>query len=268
MLITTSKPVAEGILTIEVEKAVKTNIDYTSNQMKNFKKLTTGMRATVDEEDVKTTKEIKLTEPKTEVLFEISQKELTTAVKNKNIGIRIILNTSDTTKALYKNPTFKIKLPSYIEKCNLNSYDIVMGDGLKIKSAKTATENGQIVINVELEGAQTEYATNAQYVGAVIDINVDLTTKTLTPVFSTRYFPRRQTSSIVRPVRFLINCSDDGCLTSLSKYTSTLVIVFPLICGSKVFLTCSTSGNSGMDIPPIWSVPSFSPRQHRQLAAH
>lgn len=181
LLITTSKPVAEGILTIEVEKAVKTNIDYTSNQMKNFKKLTTGMRATVDEEDVKTTKEIKLTEPKTEVLFEISQKELTTAVKNKNIGIRIILNTSDTTKALYKNPTFKIKLPSYIEKCNLNSYDIVMGDGLKIKSAKTATENGQIVINVELEGAQTEYATNAQYVGAVIDINVDLTTKTLTP---------------------------------------------------------------------------------------
>ena len=64
MLITTNKPVAEGILTIEVEKAVKTNIDYTSNQMKNFKKLTTGMRATVDEEDVKTTKEIKLTEPK------------------------------------------------------------------------------------------------------------------------------------------------------------------------------------------------------------
>lgn len=181
MLITTSKPVAEGILTIEVEKAVKTNIDYTSNQMKNFKKLTTGMRATVDEEDVKTTKEITLTEPKTEVLFGISQKELTTAVKNKNIGIRIILNTSDTTKALYKNPTFKIKLPSYIEKCNLNSYDIVMGDGLKIKSAKTATENGQIVINVELEGTQTEYATNAQYVGAVIDINVDLTTKTLTP---------------------------------------------------------------------------------------
>lgn len=93
------------------------------------------MRATVDEEDVKTTKEITLTEPK-QVLFGISQKELTTAVKNKNIGIRIILNTSDTTKALYKNPTFKIKLPSYIEKCNLNSYDIVMGDGLKIKVQK------------------------------------------------------------------------------------------------------------------------------------
>lgn len=34
---------------------------------------------------------------------------------------------------------------------------------------------------MELEGTQTEYATNAQYVGAVIDINVDLTTKTLTP---------------------------------------------------------------------------------------
>lgn len=181
LLITTSKPVAEGILTIEVEKAVKTNIDYTSKQMKNFKKLTTGITAKVNEEKINQTKEITLTEPKTEVIFGTLQTELTTVVENKDIDLRIILNTTDETKALYKNPTFKIKLPKYIEKCNLNSYDIVMGDGLKIKSAKTATENGQIVINIELEGTQTEYATNSQYLGAVIDVNVNLTAKTLTP---------------------------------------------------------------------------------------
>lgn len=181
LLITTSKPVEAGILEIEIEKAVKTNIDYTSNQIKNFKKLTTGITAKVNAEKVNQTKEITLTEPKTEVLLGISQKELTTVVENKDIDLRIMLNTSDVTKALYKNPTFKIKLPSYIEKCNLNSYDIVMGDGLKIKSAKTVTENGQIVINIELEGTQTEYATNAQYKGPIIALMTNMTTNPLTP---------------------------------------------------------------------------------------
>ena len=62
------------------------------------------MRATVDEEDVKNNKKkITLTEPKTEVLFGISQKELTTAVKNKNIGIRNNIKTPlIQQKALYK----------------------------------------------------------------------------------------------------------------------------------------------------------------------
>ena len=181
LLITTSKPVTEGMVIIEVEKAVKDEIGYTANQMKSFKKLTTGITAQENEEEINETSEIILTEPKTEVILGISQKELTTVVENKDIDLRIILNTSDVTKALYKNPIFKIKLPSYIEKCNLNRYDIVMGDGLKIKTAKTAKENGQIVINIELEGTQTEYAIDAQYIGTVIDINVDLTAKTLTP---------------------------------------------------------------------------------------
>jgi len=181
LLITTSKPVTEGMVIIEIEKAVKDEIGYTLNQIKDFKKLTTGITVQENEQEINETSEIILTEPKTEVILGISQKELTTVVENKDIDLRIILNTSDVTKALYKNPTFKIKLPSYIEKCNLNRYDIVMGDGLKIKSAKTAKENGQIVINIELEGTQTEYVIDAQYIGTVIDINVDLTAKTLTP---------------------------------------------------------------------------------------
>lgn len=181
LLITTSKPVAEGILTIEVEKAVKTNVDYTSNQMKNFKKLTTGITAKVDEKEINATKEITLTEPKSEVLFEVNKEELTTVVENENVELRMVLNISDTTKALYKNPTFKIKLPSYISKCDLNSYDILMGNGLKIKSAKTATENGQIVINVELEGTQTEYLIDAQYKGSIITLMTNIKVDPLTP---------------------------------------------------------------------------------------
>ena len=186
LLITTSKPVAEGILTIEVKKAVKANIDYTSNQIKSFKKLTTGIKAIVDKEEVKTTKEITLTEPKSEVVLELNRKELTTVVENKNIELRMVLNTSDITKALYKNPTFKIKLPSYIEECNLNSSDIVMGNGLKIKSKKISKENGQIVINVELEGTQTEYTTNAQYIGTIVMLTLDIKVNPLTTTNSSK----------------------------------------------------------------------------------
>ena len=52
---------------------------------------------------------------------------------------------------------------------------------LKIKSSKVAEEKGRKVINVEIEGTQTEYALNADYKGAIVVLNTDLTLDTLTP---------------------------------------------------------------------------------------
>ena len=178
LLITTSKPVAEGKLVVEVEKAIK---DGSNNIMKTLKSLIVSLRAQVNGKDVKISKGIKLTEPKTVIDVTVSKKDLTTVVENKNVEIRAILDTSTIENALYKNPTLKIKLPTYIEKVNINNSDIVMGNGLKIKSVKTANEAGQVVINVELEGNQTEYTIGAQYKGAIVVLNTNLTTKTLTP---------------------------------------------------------------------------------------
>ena len=171
--IVTSKPILEGKISVTIEKAIKTDINYTEQQLKNFKKLVTKLN------DV--TNEISLTEPESVVSVEVNKTDLTTVVENKNVEIRAILDTSNLNNALYENPTFNIKLPNYIAKFKLNSYDILMANGLKIKSVKSVEENGQVVIKVQLEGKQTEYTIDAQYKGTIVILNMDITAKTLTP---------------------------------------------------------------------------------------
>ena len=171
--IVTSKPIFEGKISVAIEKAIKTDIGYTKQQVKNFKKLATKLN------DI--TNEISLTEPESVVSVEVNKTDLTTAIENKNVEIRAILDTSNLNNALYENPTFNIKLPNYIAKFKLNSYDILMANGLKIKSVKPVEENGQVVIKIQLEGKQTEYTIDAQYKGTIVILNTDITTKTLTP---------------------------------------------------------------------------------------
>ena len=171
--IVTSKPILEGKISVTIEKAIKTDINYTEQQLKTFKKLVTKLN------DV--TNEISLTEPESIVSVEVNKTDLTTVVENKNVEIRAILDTSNLNNALYENPTFNIKLPKYIAKFKLNSYDILMANGLKIKSVKPVEENGQVVVKVQLEGKQTEYTIDAQYKGTIVILNMDITAKTLTP---------------------------------------------------------------------------------------
>lgn len=83
MTMVTSKPISEGQLTIDLEKAIKENIDYTKQQVQKFKKLVVQLNNTV--------KEISLTEPKTVIDVEISKPDLTTVVENENVEIRAIL---------------------------------------------------------------------------------------------------------------------------------------------------------------------------------
>ena len=125
--------------------------------------------------------ETELKEPETKVELEISKPNLTTVLTNENVEIRAVLDTSSVYNGLFKNPTLKIKLPSYIKKINLKGTNILLGNGLKLKDAKLVAEDGQAVIVAELEGNQTEYAINAEYKGAIIVFNTDLTTDTLTP---------------------------------------------------------------------------------------
>ena len=181
LLVITSKPVAPGRIIMEVEKAIKTSIYYTKDQFKTFKNLNVSLNTNVDGKEVSISKDITLNEPKTVIDVTVSKNELTTVIENKNVEIRAILDTSTTNNALYKNPTLKIKLPSYIESININDYDILMGNGLKITSVKPEKESGQIVINVKLEGNQTEYTIDAQYKGAIVMIDTNLTANTLTP---------------------------------------------------------------------------------------
>lgn len=178
LTIATSKPITEGQLIINIEKAIKTNIDYSKEQFKTFTKICTEMSANNE----KISKEILLKEPTSVASMEINKKDLTTVVKNENVEIKVTLDTSKESRALYKNPTIEVELPSYISNVKLNSCNILMGNGLKIKGEPTiTTKNGAPVIKVTLEGNQTEYTIDAQYKGTIIILDTDLTVKTLTP---------------------------------------------------------------------------------------
>lgn len=205
-------PIGEGKLVIYIEKAFKTNQDYTLDQMKTFTSMKAGVSCTSTYLDSKqdgthytdtasATLNIPLTEAKSVVELSVNKKDLSTVVKNENVEIRATLDTSSTSNALYTNPTLKIKLPSYIKKVDLKSSNILMANGLKLKDPTITTENGAQVINVVLEGTQTEYTIDAEYKGTIVILNTDLTVDTLTPSNSNKIvmdFTNANTATITK----------------------------------------------------------------------
>lgn len=179
--ITTTAPITEGQIEIDVIKALKGDIGYSKEQMQDFVKLSAELQGKTNTTTFEATTQTLLKEPETKVELEISKTDLTTVLENENVEIRAILDTSSVYNALFKNPTLKIAFPANVEKVTLNSTNLVLNNGLKVKSAKVATENGRQVINVELEGTQTEYAIDAEYKGAIVILNTDIAVSTLTP---------------------------------------------------------------------------------------
>ena len=177
--ITTTAPITEGQFEVNVIKALKGNIDYSKDQMKDFKTLKAKLEGHTDITTTNVEKEIVLKEPETKIDLEVNKKELTTVVTNENVEIRAVLDTSSVYNALYKDTVLKITLPSDIKDVKLKGTNILLANGLKLKSAKVTDEDGHKVINVVIEGTQTKYAINAEYKGAIVVLNTDLTLDTL-----------------------------------------------------------------------------------------
>ena len=181
LVITTSAPITEGQIEINIVKALKGNMGYSKDQMKTFEKIKVDLEGKTNTTTFTAWRQILLKEPETKVELSISKKDLTTVVTNENIEIRAVLDTSSEYNALFNNPTLEITLPSYIKDVNLKSSDILLANGLKIKDTDVTEKSGHKVITIVLEGNQTEYAIDAEYKGAIIVLNTDLTTDTLTP---------------------------------------------------------------------------------------
>lgn len=194
VILTTTKPITEGILPITIEK-VLTIQNYEKEQLESFSKITLGVinqnktmqniKSIEDTESMKKTS-ISLTEPvsKAEIAIIEGKENLSTVVPNKDVQIRIVLDTSSTENALYKNPTFEIELPEQVENIEIKDVNLFLEKELKLKTAKVITKNGKKVIQITLEGTQTKYLneqirkTNQKNVitkGANIILNTDIT---------------------------------------------------------------------------------------------
>ena len=190
--IKTSKPVEVGNLEINILKAITENQEYSKNQMKDFNKIKLGLINLSNEGNKNKSQEsetsettISLAEPVSSAQISISEESqnLLTTAKNENVEMRVVLNTSNTKYALYKNPTLEIELPSQIEEINIKDVKLLLDDELKIANKQVITRNNKKVIQITLEGTQTNYLTqveentakNVINKGANIIINADIT---------------------------------------------------------------------------------------------
>lgn len=185
--IQTSTPVETGKLEIEHEKLLKGKTDYSKKQVENFKTLELSAKVQAYEgENIitenKAKKEITLIAPTTKIKTESNNQNLSTVVTNENVELRVVLKTNDITCDLYKNPTLQIVLPNYIKQINIKDINLLFDDELTIKEYNTyINQNGNIVINVTLQGEQTKYNGDEISTGANLIINADITLKNLTP---------------------------------------------------------------------------------------
>ena len=173
----TSKPIVEGKIEINITKAIAKNIDYSKEQMKEFKTIETSVIGNTIENSTEKTAKINMIEPSTKATISINKEQLSTVTENNNVEIRATLDTSSTYNSLFKDPTLKIELPEVVENVEVNSIKALYNDELKIKEATLSEENGKKVINIGMEGTQTEYSTeNADIKGTsiIIDTNLQL----------------------------------------------------------------------------------------------
>lgn len=180
----TSAPITEGTLVIYVEKAVKGQIGYNKEEMKDFEEISTSILGKTELAEQEKQGTIKLIEPVSKAELTISKQNLSTVTVNENVEIRTILDTSSIKNSLFKNPTVKLVFPEYFTKIEVADAKLLFEDELKLKENKWSTENGKRILTLTFEGIQTKYSSEATTKGATISIVADITLNTLTPAKS------------------------------------------------------------------------------------
>lgn len=183
--IKTSNPVAEGKLNIHVNKMIVPD-GLSFSDISNIARLETiavlsGSNDGDVVEERQSSQTMKLEDPVTISGLGMSKTILSAAQVN-DVVFTITLKTDDLKYNLYKNPVFKIEIPSYIKEVNVSSIELINGNGLEIvgfEGVKT-NSNGSKTIEIELTGDQNTYGTDTK-----ISINAALEVEQFIPDIET-----------------------------------------------------------------------------------
>lgn len=175
--ITTTKPITEGQLEINIVKAIKGDIDYSKEQVETFSKMKMGVEGKTDTTTVNVWKQTLLREPELKAELQIDKRDWTTAMKNENIEIKAVLDTSNKYNDLFRNPVIQIEFPNVVEKIEVKNIKLLYTDEIKIKEAKLNNVNGKYVLNLVTEGIQTTYNIGEAVKGINIVINANIILK-------------------------------------------------------------------------------------------
>lgn len=192
----TSKLQKEGNLYIEVEKAIKSEINIDKETIKqinqiqetiqvtNYKEQTTETEETTQTTSLSGTKQTitgttNLTEITSKAELQVSTQNLSTVVTNQNIELKAILEADTLDDALYTNPILKIAMPSQVENVEIQSAEILFTN--ELHNLNVAYNAQTKTIDLSLEGIQTEYNLGAMIKGPTIRIVANITTQKLIP---------------------------------------------------------------------------------------
>lgn len=173
--IKTSKPISEGKLILDITKTISSKIDYSREQVETFHSLKSYLSGKTELLEMNSSDEIQLEEPvtKAEVKFNSDGNalDLSTTKEYENLEMRIVLDTSDTSNALYQNPSFEIRFPTVIKNIKLNDIKLINENNLKLEDKNIDKSNGEVVLKIKLKGTQTDYNVGDALKGTNIIIN-------------------------------------------------------------------------------------------------
>ena len=178
--IETTKPQAEGILTFNINKAIKATTSLNRATITSIQRMDAIVSGNIVSADMVTemnakTETTKLNETSTKAELYINNTNLTTTAKNENVEIKAILTSNDYTCDLYSNPTLQITLPSEIETLEIKTINLLYNENIQISTYDVITDaNGNKVIRINMQGEQTEFVTDISK-GINVVINTDIT---------------------------------------------------------------------------------------------
>lgn len=177
--ILTSKPKTEGRLKLINTKAIKSNLPYSSEDLKNFGKLLIQQETEASGQKSQSENTINLEETITKATISINKYNLVTLNKNENVEFKITLVNNKTKYDLYKNPLIRVELPKEIEEFEVKQISLSNAEWLNVENTTVyRNENGNLELQIKGTGEQTEY--NLQDNSNII-INTDITVNKYTP---------------------------------------------------------------------------------------
>lgn len=172
----TSNVQKQGEIIINVEKSLKNNDTLTFEDIKNFKTLNNYVNVEAIKDNITiqnnvVVANVALTEPTSKASINTSRDSLSTVVVNENVELSVELDSKDINSALYKDPQIKITLPEEVNAINVKNVNLIYNNGLQV-AGFNAQGN---VINVTLNGTQSEYGINGSRITIKADISLNNT---------------------------------------------------------------------------------------------
>ena len=183
----TSKPEKEGLLNINVEKAINGKNNITVQGMLAFKSLVSqviirGYNNDYEMANSNSSFSTRLTEPTSNASIDLNTETLSTITGNSDVVFNVVLDTSDISNALYVDPVIKINFPEEVTSITPKSAKVIYDDQLLIE--KIETEGRSIVFT--LKGTQNKYNQLDTTKGTLLQFIADIELNELAPSNDTK----------------------------------------------------------------------------------